>query len=376
MNVKSIGAGLCMASMMLASVTFGASHISAKEQAKKEYMIGFSSSVQDHTQKQLVEEAGGHVKESIEQIDMMKVSLNEASKKKLNQAKEVTFIEEDQKAKTSGQTIPYGIKSIKAQKVHKRGYAGQNVKVAVLDSGIDGKHEDLHVTGGVSFVPTESDPLVDPHEHGTHVAGTIAALDNKVGVVGVAPKASIYAVKVADENGDGYYSWIIKGIEWAIENDIDVINISMGGASESEALKEAVDRAYDKGILIVASAGNEGSYGSLNTVDYPAKYSSVIAVASVDQRKQRAFDSSVGEEVEVSAPGVSTLSTIPHNEYGYKSGTSMASPHVAGAAAVILSKHPNLTNDEVRERLSKTATQLGDPFYYGAGLVNVQKAAR
>lgn len=254
MNVKSFGAGLCMASVLVASVMFGASDISAKEQAKKEYMIGFSSSVQDKTQKQLVEEAGGHVKESIEQIDMMKVSLNETSKKKLNEAKEVTFIEEDQKAKTSGQTVPYGIKSIKAQKVHKQGYAGQNVKVAVLDSGIDGKHEDLHVTGGVSFVPAESDPLVDPHEHGTHVAGTIAALDNKVGVVGVAPKASIYAVKVADENGDGYYSWIIKGIEWAIENDMDVINISMGGASESEALKEAVDRAYDKGILIVASA--------------------------------------------------------------------------------------------------------------------------
>ncbi|EKF33879.1 subtilisin [Bacillus xiamenensis] len=365
-----------MASMLLASITFGASEISAEEQAKKEYIIGFSSSVQDKTQKQLVEKAGGHVKESIEQIDIMKVSLNKASKEKLNQAKEVTFIEEDQKAKTSGQTVPYGIKSIQAQKVHKRGYAGQNVKVAVLDSGIDGEHEDLHVSGGVSFVPTESDPLVDPHEHGTHVAGTIAALDNKIGVVGVAPKASIYAVKVADENGDGYYSWIIKGIEWAIENDIDVINISMGGASESEALKEAVDRAYDKGILIVASAGNAGSYGSLNTIDYPAKYDSVIAVASVDQGRKRAFDSSVGEEVEVSAPGVSTLSTLPHNEYGYKSGTSMASPHVAGAAAVILSKHPNLTNEEVRERLSKTAIKLGDPFYYGAGLVNVQKAAR
>ncbi|WP_353855344.1 S8 family peptidase [Bacillus sp. Bos-x628] len=376
MKVKSFGTGLCMASIILISITFGVADISAKEQAKKEYMIGFSSSVQDRVQKQLVQEAGGHVKESIEQIDMMKVSLNETSKEKLKQAKEVTFIEEDQKAKTSGQTVPYGIKSIKAQKVHKRGYAGQNVKVAVLDSGIDGKHEDVNVAGGISFVPTESDPLVDFHEHGTHVAGIIAALDNKIGVVGVAPKASLYAVKVADQNGNGYYSWIIKGIEWAIENHMDVLNISMGGASESEALEEAVDRAYDKGLLIVASAGNAGSYGSLNTIDYPAKYSSVVAVASVDQRRQRAFDSSVGEEIEVSAPGVSTLSTIPNNEYGYKSGTSMASPHVAGAAAVILSKHPNLTNKEVRERLSQTATKLGEPFYYGAGLVNLQKAAR
>ncbi|MFS0656431.1 S8 family peptidase [Bacillus sp. 179-C3.3 HS] len=376
MNVKSFGAGLCMASLIMASVTFGAPDLSAKEQVKKEYMIGFSSSIQDRAQKQLVEKAGGRVKESIEQIDVMKVSLNDVSKEKLEQTKEVTFIEEDQKAKTNRQSVPYGIKSIKAQKVHKRGYAGQNVKIAVLDSGIDAKHEDLHVTGGVSFVPTESDPLVDPHEHGTHVAGTIAALDNKVGVVGVAPKASIYSVKVADQNGDGYYSWIVQGIQWAIENDMDVINISMGGANESEALKEAVDAAYEKGILIVASAGNAGSYGSLNTIDYPAKYSSVMAVASVDQRNQRAFDSSVGEEVEVSAPGVATLSTIPGNEYGYKSGTSMASPHVAGAAAVILSKHPNLTNEEVRDRLTKTATKLGEPFYYGAGLVNIQKAAK
>ena len=145
-------------------------------------------------------------------------------------------------------------------------------------------------------------------------------------------------------------------------------SILVWGASESEALKEAVDRANDNGILIVASAGNAGSYGSLNTIDYPAKYSSVMAVASVDQRKQRAFDSSVGEEVEVSAPGVSTLSTIPHNEYGYKSGTSMASPHVAGAAAVILSKHPNLTNDELRERLTKRQQNLANLFIMGLGL--------
>ncbi|MGE6629444.1 S8 family peptidase [Bacillus sp. NPDC077027] len=374
MKMRTLGIGLCMASMIFATVTFGGSTASAKNQTKKEYLIGFSSSV--HKKEQLVQEAGGHVKETIQQVDMMKVSLNEASKKKLEQSKDITFIEEDQKAKTSGQTIPYGIKNIKTKKVHKQGYAGQNVKVAVLDSGIDRTHQDLEVAGGVSFVPTEADPFVDPHQHGTHVSGTIAALDNKVGVVGVAPKASIYAVKVADQDGDGYYSWIIKGIEWAIENDIDVINISMGGASESAALKEAVDTAYEKGILIVASAGNAGSYGSLNTIDYPAKYSSVIAVASVDNKTQRAFDSSVGEEVEISAPGVATLSTIPGNDYGYKSGTSMASPHVAGAAAVILSKYPGLTNEEVRKRLSQTATKLGDPFYYGSGLINLQKAAK
>lgn len=116
MKVKSFGAGLCMASMLLASMTFGASDVSAKDQAKKEYMIGFSSSVQDKTQKQLVEKAGGHVKESIEKIDMMKVSLNEASKEKLHQAKEVTFIEEDQKQK---QAVKAFLMASKASK-HKR----------------------------------------------------------------------------------------------------------------------------------------------------------------------------------------------------------------------------------------------------------------
>ncbi|BBP88288.1 hypothetical protein BsIDN1_19060 [Bacillus safensis] len=183
-------------------------------------------------------------------------------------------------------------------------------------------------------------------------------------------------MKVLDRNGDGQYSWIISGIEWAVANNMDVINMSLGGPNGSTALKNAVDTANNRGVVVVAAAGNSGSFGSTSTVGYPAKYDSTIAVANVNSNNVRNSSSSAGPELDVSAPGTFFFSTVPSSGYTSYTGTSMASPHVAGAAALILSKYPNLSTSQVRQRLENTATPLGDSFYYGKGLINVQAASK
>jgi subtilisin len=245
--------------------------------------------------------------------------------------------------------------------------------VAVLDTGIDASHEDLRVVGGASFVSDEPDALSDGNGHGTHVAGTIAALNNNVGVLGVSYDVDLYAVKVLSAGGSGTLSGIAQGIEWAIDNDMDVINMSLGGSTGSTTLKQASDNAYNSGIVVVAAAGNSGSFlGLINTIGYPARYDSVIAVGAVDANNNRASFSSVGSQLEVMAPGVSINSALPGNQYGELNGTSMASPHVAGAAALLLAQNPNLTNVQVRERLR--ATNLGSAFNYGHGVINLEAA--
>src|SRR5438093_12173497 len=181
-------------------------------------------------------------------------------------------------------------------------------KVAVIDTGIDCGHPDLqgNCIYGASFV--KGSKAFDDFGHGTHVAGIIAARDNGFGVIGVAPEATLYAVKVLDANGSGSWSSVASGIVWAIKNGMHVINMSLGGSSFSQAMADAVKAASDAGILVVSAAGNSGC---CDTVLYPAKLPGSMAVAAVDSRDQRAAFSSEGPEVDVAAPGVDVLSTVP-----------------------------------------------------------------
>ncbi|MGG3571574.1 S8 family peptidase [Bacillus gobiensis] len=352
----------------------------------KDYIVGFKSSeIGAMSNEVTVSKAGGKLEKQFSIINAAKATLTDKAVKDLKNNPAVAYIEEDHiatayeqayKLKPYAQTVPYGIPHIKADRVQAQGYSGGGVKVAVLDTGIDASHEDLNVVGGTSFVPSEPSPYSDGNGHGTHVSGTVAALNNTTGVLGVAPDASLYAVKVLDSAGSGSYSGIVSGIEWATANGMDVINMSLGGSSGSKALKQAVDNAYANGVVVVAAAGNSGSSGGrVNTIGYPAKYSSVIAVGAVDSNNKKAYFSSVGDELEVMAPGVSVQSTLPGNQYTELDGTSMASPHVAGAAALIKSKHPDLSASQIRQRLSDTADYLGDHFYYGNGVINVEAAA-
>ncbi|MEM2141733.1 MAG: S8 family serine peptidase [Candidatus Thorarchaeota archaeon] len=263
--------------------------------------------------------------------------------------------------------------------------SGNGVKVAILDTGIDYTHPDLSANykGGYDFVSNDNDPK-DGHGHGTHCAGIVAAADNGQGVIGVAPKASIYAVRVLNDQGSGSTSGIIAGIDWAVNNGMDIISMSLGGGSYDSAFNEAINRAYNAGIVVVAASGNDGK----GTISYPAKYQNAIAVGATDSNRNLASFSNYGAEQEVVAPGVNIYSTTPTytvtiNYYGYSknyatmSGTSMATPMVAGMVALILEKNPNLTPPEVRNILHTTSIDLGAPGwdqYFGYGLINAPAA--
>ncbi|PAO67284.1 MULTISPECIES: subtilisin AprE [Bacillus] len=381
MRNKKLWISLLFALTLIFTMAFSnmSAQAAGKSSTEKKYIVGFKqtmSAMSSAKKKDVISEKGGKVQKQFKYVNAATATLDEKAVKELKQDPSVAYVEEDHIAHEYAQSVPYGISQIKAPALHSQGYTGSNVKVAVIDSGIDSSHPDLNVRGGASFVPSETNPYQDGSSHGTHVAGTIAALNNSIGVLGVAPSASLYAVKVLDSTGSGQYSWIINGIEWAISNNMDVINMSLGGPSGSTALKTVVDKAVSSGIVVAAAAGNEGSSGSSSTVGYPAKYPSTIAVGAVNSSNQRAAFSSAGSELDVMAPGVSIQSTLPGGTYGAYNGTSMATPHVAGAAALILSKHPTWTNAQVRDRLESTATYLGNSFYYGKGLINVQAAAQ
>lgn len=224
--------------------------------------------------------------------------------------------------------IPYGVRMIGAplEWPEVQGRLGE-IKVAVLDTGRP-NHPDLQVSGAVDFTGTHSE---DRHGHSTHVCGIIAANGR---IKGVAPGVQLYTVKVLSDSGRGSFDWLTRAIYWCIDNGIDVISMSLGGPQPGPDLAMAVRRAWEAGIVLIAAAGNEGQAG----VQYPAAYPEVIAVAAVDLHKQRAPFSSVGPETEVAAAGVDIYSTYLDGQYALMSGTSMATPHLAGAAAIFHAK--------------------------------------
>ncbi|MBC7326448.1 MAG: S8 family peptidase, partial [Moorella sp. (in: Bacteria)] len=188
-------------------------------------------------------------------------------------------------------------------------------------------------------------------------------------VVGVAPRAEIYAVKIFNRRGNGYISEIIAGLDWALQNKMQVVNMSFGTTRPSQALEEAVRRCVQAGMVLVAAAGNEGKE---NSVMYPARYPGVIAVSAIDRKNNLASFSSRGSEVTVAAPGVDILSTYPGGKYRAMSGTSMACPHVAGVAALVLSRDGHISGRQVVKTITSTATRLPGltPEEQGSGLVN------
>lgn len=250
---------------------------------------------------------------------------------------------------------------------------GKGIYVAVIDTGI-WPHNDLkgNLLGGISFVPGQS--WVDGHGHGTHVAGTIAARMNGSGVVGVAPSAYLYAIKVLSNGGSGNWSWLMSGLYWMRKYygcTFDVANLSLGASSAPAAVEAYVNYAAQRTLLVTA-AGNSGG-----AVGYPAKYPRCLAVSAIGSSNTIPSWSCRGPEVELCAPGVNIVSTIPGNSYSYMSGTSMAAPHVAGAAALCRGTHRYLDMDHIRNILKGTADDLGNPGKddkYGYGRVDCNQA--
>jgi hypothetical protein len=252
----------------------------------------------------------------------------------------------------------------------KEGITGKGVKVAILDTGIT-SHPDLRISGGISKVQYTTS-FADDNGHGTHIAGIVGALRNNVGMVGVAPDIQLYAVKVLDHSGQGYLSDVLSGIDWAISNSMNIINVSLGTTEDSQLLHDIVNKAHQKGIIVVGASGNSGNNeGTGDNINYPAKYSSVLSVAAVDENLVRAPFSSTGEKIDFTAPGVNILSTHFEGGYAYGSGTSQAAPHVTGLLALLKQEYPTKSNEELVAILKTYTKDLGIPGkdnWYGLGL--------
>lgn len=265
-----------------------------------------------------------------------------------------------------------------------------DVKVAVIDTGIDYTHPDLgggfgsgfRVIGGYDWYNddggTDSDPM-DGYSHGTHCAGIIGATgNNNIGITGMNWQVSLLAEKVLDSHGSGTAWTIAQGMTDAVNKDADVLSISLGIADPDGYISQACTYANSQDRVTVVAAGNEDRL----VWEYPASYSDrVITVSGIDENDDRYWNSNFGSEISVAAPAVNVLSTILNNDYGLKTGTSMACPHVSGVTALMLARDPSLSNTEIRCILEETADdQIGDPLdpdwgqYYGHGLVNASEA--
>ena len=274
--------------------------------------------------------------------------------------------------------LPWGIARIFADLAWSS-TKGAGIKLAILDTGINLDHPDLqnNIKGNINFIKPKNTGD-DDNGHGTHVAGIAAAVDNEIGVIGTGPEISLYAVKVLDKKGNGWLSDLIEALNWCIENRIQVINMSFGSTTDNLSFHEAIIKAYNAGILMVSSAGNNGLSGGI--IEYPAKYPEVIAVSAMDQFNHIASFSSFGPETELIAPGVYIFSTYKNGSYAYMEGTSMASPFVSGTAALLLTttiqarydlNHNNQWDPaEIRLKLKETAENLGlPPHQQGEGLI-------
>ena len=339
---------------------------------------------------------GGSINRTFTIINAMAAIVPENTLDNIKKNPNVEYIEIDEKMYAHGcripigvcqeiqilkQIIPWGISRIGSRLVNAMGNTGKGIKIGILDTGVDYTHPDLsnNYKGGYNFIDNNTDAK-DYNGHGTHVAGIIAAEDNDIGVVGVAPDAHIYSVRILDYAASGSASDITAGLEWCLNNNMQIVNMSLGSCEDSISVARSLDILYDHGILLIAAAGNSGNaMGAGDNIDNPARYNGVIAVGATDMYDERATFSSTGPKLEISAPGKDIYSTLPGNKYASMSGTSMASPHVAGVAALVMSTNPGMSNTQVRIRLQVMAQNISKNIFeaknwFGYGLVDAVKA--
>lgn len=349
---------------------------------KVDVLIGFYQAP-GPSEQALVRGLGGEIYKQFDIVDVMAARMTSLAAAALAQNSRVKYVEPDAPVYVLEQTVPWGIDRVFGEETYPfptwETTKGSGIAVAILDTGIQLDHPDLNVVGGVDCTKgpdcDRGGDGDDDRGHGTHVAGTVAALDNDIGVVGVAPEADLYSVKVLTRVG-GRYSDVIKGIEWSVDNGMNVVNMSLGATTYSETLKTAVDVADANGLLLVAAAGNNGDWETVDPV-YPAAYKSVMAIGAIKEGDEIAEFSNWTSGVELVAPGVRVLSTYIGSTYYEGNGTSMASPHVAGVAALVWAVNSNLTNAEIRSILWDTAEDLGAAGWdatYGWGLVDAYAA--
>lgn len=282
----------------------------------------------------------------------------------------------------SGQKIPWSLEKFQIDKLWEASN-GEGVTVAIIDSGCDLDHEDLknNFVQGRNFVDNK-DPY-DDNSHGTHVAGTICARNNHIGVVGVAPATKIMPIKVFGADGRGDNTTVANAVIWAADHGADILCMSLGSPYQSSNLEQAIDYAIRKGSVPFCAAGNGGEQSDIY---YPAKYEQTVSIGAIDEKFMRAYFTCKGIELDFLAPGQNILSTVPGNKYALMSGTSMANPFAVGCASLLLSyvRKNNInvslkTSKDYIDVLKNYTTHLFDPKhstkkdYEGNGVIDPRK---
>ncbi|WP_276301572.1 S8 family serine peptidase [Halorussus lipolyticus] len=373
--LKGVGASVATAA--------GSGLAAAKPNDKVEVNVGFSSK---RGRDAAVDKASDVVRE-FGSLDIVTAQMPAKAAKGLENNPNVRYVEENGTMEALAQSLPWGVDRVDAEVAHANGETGAGADIAIIDTGIDDDHPDLQANLGTgkSFVSCGNGGYFgcafsgnsnscntswsDDNDHGTHCAGIANGVNNSEGVVGVSTEATLHAVKVLDCAGSGSMSDIAAGIEYVANQGWDVASMSLGGSSSS-ALKDAVQYASSKGVFLVAAAGNDGS--CTDCVGYPAAYSEVMAVSSTNSSDGLSSFSSQGPEIEIAAPGTDIYSTVPSG-YSTLSGTSMACPHVAGAAGQLMA-NGNSASD-TRSQLKSSAEDIGlASNESGAGLLDAAAA--
>ncbi len=272
-------------------------------------------------------------------------------------------------------SLVYGPQQINAPTAWDTTLGESSLILAVVDTGIDLTHPEFagRLAPGYDFANKDSDPT-DDNGHGTHVAGIAAAgIDNALGMAGIAGQVKIMPIKVLNASNIGWMSDVAAGITYAVDNGAKVINLSLAATKESLAVRDAIIYAVNKGVVIIAAGGNENT----DVARYPAVYENVIALGATTFDGSRWSLSDFGSNIDLMAPGATVWSTRPGNTYAFMSGTSMAAPHAAGVAALMLSVNPNLTPDQIKQTLQETAVDMGDPgvdAFHGYGRIDAGAA--
>lgn len=307
-------------------------------------------------------------KEEAEQLRMEKDVLVEKNSEIMTSAKDT---KKQKKDKMKSDKAEWNMRAVHAAKASEK-KTGKKVKIAVIDSGVD-DYNDIELVESINFIPGEEElsPLyVDITGHGSSVAGIIAAKDNGEGITGIAPEAEIYSAKVFDDENRTTVSRVIDAIYWAIEKKVNIINMSFGIVKDSPALHHAVRVAEEKGILLIAAAGNG------KQVEYPAAYREVMAVGAVNPEGGISEDSATGEQLEVVAPGEQICSTGAFGGVLVSDGTSMSAPHITGIAAKLWGKDLSCTADFIRQLINASANQFTSALECGNGLVDYSYAEK
>ncbi|MFT8322552.1 MAG: S8 family serine peptidase [Bacillus sp. (in: firmicutes)] len=348
---------------------------------EQELIIKFKTGMTEDERLSLLSSA--HLKEQsfYKGLSLVKVSPQQTLKKVADQLLKkdtIEFVEPNYQVKSayipkdSAYKKQWYLNKVNSEKAWDTTSGSPKITVAVIDGGMQTDHPEFKGRIVSPYNAVTDSKTITADSHGTHVAGIIAAANDNKGTVGIAPKVQIMPIDIFTKDGADSYDESV-GIMYAVDHGANIINMSYNSLDYTYVEEYAIDYATEKGVVLVAAAGNEGN----TSANYPAAYNSVISVTATDEKDRLTSYSNYGASVDISAPGDAIYSTVPTNSYQSMSGTSMAAPVVSGVAALILSKNPLLTPEEVKQLLVSTSKDLGVKGWderFGYGRIDAEKA--